>query len=85
LNHREQLEKNAAQAIGFHLHDVSAEGRDHQEIGSGRIDFEMVSSFWRPEHALVLEFSPRLAVEQVVSSKQRIEELVARRFGPGAG
>jgi hypothetical protein len=41
----------------------------------------MVSSFWRPEHTLVIELSPRLTVEEVLSSKQRIEELVAARFG----
>ena len=81
LNHREHLEKNAPNAIGFHLHDVSAEGRDHQPIGSGKIDFEMVSSFWRPEHTLVIELSPRLTVEEVLVSKNRVEHLVAARFG----
>jgi sugar phosphate isomerase/epimerase len=81
LNHREHLEKNAPNAIGFHLHDVSADGHDHQPIGTGKIDFEMVSSFWRPEHTLVLEFSPRLTTEQVLASKQRVDELLARRFG----
>jgi sugar phosphate isomerase/epimerase len=81
LNHREHLEKNAPNAIGFHLHDVSAEGRDHQAIGSGRIDFDMVSSFWRPEHTLVIELSPRLTPEEVLASKARVEELVAKRFG----
>jgi sugar phosphate isomerase/epimerase len=81
LNHREHLEKNAPHAIGFHLHDVSAEGRDHQRIGSGKIDFDMVSSFWRPEHTLVIELSPRLTPDEVLASKQRVEELVAKRFG----
>lgn len=81
LDHRAHLEKNAPHTIGFHLHDVSAEGRDHQPIGTGKIDFEMVSSFWRPEHTLVLEFSPRLKPEQIVSSKQRVDELLAKRFG----
>jgi sugar phosphate isomerase/epimerase len=81
LNHREHLEKNAPNIIGFHLHDVSKEGRDHQPIGTGTIDFGMVSSFWRPEHTLVLEFSPRLTVEQVLASRQRVDELVAARFG----
>ncbi len=81
LNHREHLERNAANLIGFHLHDVSADGRDHQAIGSGKIDFEMVSSFWRPEHTLVIELSPRLAPEEVLASKQRVDELVAVRFG----
>jgi sugar phosphate isomerase/epimerase len=81
LDHRGHLEKNAPNAIGFHLHDVSADGRDHQPIGSGKIDFQMVSSFWRPEHTLVLEFSPRLTTEQVLASKQHVDALVAKRFG----
>jgi len=81
LDHREHLARNAAHLGGFHLHDVSADGHDHQAIGSGKIDFAMVSEFWRPEHALVIELSPRLAVEEVMASKQRVEELVAARFG----
>lgn len=81
LNHQEHLEKNAPHAIGFHLHDVSAEGDDHQPIGSGKIDFEMISGFWRPEHTLVIELSPRLMVEEVLSSKKRVEQLVRARFG----
>jgi len=80
LDHRAHLEANAAHTIGFHLHDVSAEGRDHQPIGTGKIDFEMVSSFWKPEHTLVLEFSPRLTTEEVVASKLRVTELVTKRF-----
>lgn len=80
LRHREHLEQNAHRAIGFHLHDVSAEGRDHQPVGSGRIDFQMISEFWRPEHELVLELSPRVKTEGVLESKQRVEALLARRF-----
>jgi sugar phosphate isomerase/epimerase len=79
LDHRAHLEKNAPNAIGFHLHDVSADGRDHQPIGAGKIDFDMVSSFWRPEHTLVLEFSPRLTAEQILASKRRVDELLAKR------
>ncbi len=80
LNHREHLEKNAPNAIGFHLHDVNAAGDDHQAIGSGQIDFKMISSFWRPEHTLVIELSPRLSTDEVVASKKRVDELVAARF-----
>jgi hypothetical protein len=36
----------------------------------------MVSEFWRPEHLLTLELSPRIPVEDVRSSKQRIEALM---------
>jgi sugar phosphate isomerase/epimerase len=76
LKHREHLEKLAPRTIGFHLHDVNASGDDHQAIGSGHIDFEMVSTFWRPEHLLTLEFGPRLKVEEVLKSKERVEGLL---------
>ena len=79
LKHREHLEKMAPRTIGFHLHDVSAQGHDHQPIGAGHIDFKMISQFWRPEHLLTLEFSPRLTVEDVVNSKRRVEALLAAR------
>jgi hypothetical protein len=35
-----------------------------------------VSSFWKPDHLLVLEFGPRIDVEGVKVSKQRIEALM---------
>ena len=76
LDHQAHLEAMAPRLIGFHLHDVSAEGRDHQAIGTGKVDFKMVGRFWRPGHWLVLELSPRMSVEEVVSSTQRIEDLI---------
>jgi sugar phosphate isomerase/epimerase len=76
LNHREQLEKNAGRLIGFHLHDVNAKGQDHQAVGSGKIDFKMVSEFWRPHHLLTLELSPRASPDDVRVSKERIEALM---------
>lgn len=76
LKHRAHLEQLARHTIGFHLHDVSAQGYDHQPIGAGQIDFEMVSRFWKPEHLLTLELSPRIAVEHVRESKRRIEMLM---------
>jgi sugar phosphate isomerase/epimerase len=81
LQHKTHLEKNAPRLLGFHLHDVTADGKDHQPIGAGRIDFDMISGFWRPEHLLTLELSPRVNMEDVVTSKARIEELITTRFG----
>jgi sugar phosphate isomerase/epimerase len=75
LKHREHLERYASRLIGFHLHDVSDEGHDHQPVGDGKIDFKMVSSFWKPHHLLVLELSPRISVDGVKRSKKRIEAL----------
>jgi sugar phosphate isomerase/epimerase len=81
IDHRRQLEDNAARLLGFHLHDVDAEDRDHQEIGTGSVDFDMVSQFWRQEHLFVIELSPRVTTEGVVTSKARIDSLLARRLG----
>lgn len=78
LEHRAHLEKMASRLIGFHLHDVSADGHDHQAIGDGKIDFEMVSSFWRPEHVLTIELGPRVDVDGVRRSKARVEELTRK-------
>jgi hypothetical protein len=80
LKHRDHLALNAANLIGFHLHDVSADGRDHQAIGSGPIDFKMVSSCWQPEHTVVIELSPRLTSAEVLDSKRQVESLLAARF-----
>ncbi|HEY1763414.1 MAG TPA: TIM barrel protein [Opitutaceae bacterium] len=77
VNHRRQLEANAGRLMGFHLHDVVGE-RDHQEIGSGGVDFEMVSSFWRPEHRFIIELNPRVGVDGVRASKARVEALLAK-------
>ncbi len=81
ISHRGQLEANASRQIGFHLHDVDAEGHDHQSIGSGSVDFGMVSQFWRPEHLFVIELSPRVPVEGVLASKSRVEALLSK-IGP---
>lgn len=76
LDHRAHLEKMSGRLMGFHLHDVSAHGQDHQPIGSGHIDFKMVSGFWQPEHLLTMEFGPRITVEEVRASKQRVEAVM---------
>lgn len=80
INHREQLEQNIDRLLGWHLHDV-ANGNDHQPIGHGEIDFEMISSFWKPEHRLTLELSPRTKTKHVKESRERVEALIAMRFG----
>ncbi len=77
IKHAEQLERNRARQFGFHLHDVSDTGRDHQEIGSGVTDWSMVSRFFRQDDLLVLEMSPRLKTAAVAASKKAVEALVA--------
>lgn len=76
LRHRGHLAALAPRLLGWHLHDVNA-GKDHQPIGTGRIDFSMVAEFWRPDHLLTLELSPRASADEVLASKRRIEALMA--------
>ena len=73
LDHEERLKVMKSRTIGFHLHDVSESGDDHQEIGTGIIDFEMVSRFIdKDQHAIVLELSPKLSDEAIKRSKNYI-------------
>lgn len=72
LDHREHLEANAERLAGFHLHDVSESGRDHQVPGTGTIDFKMIAEFVRPEHLLTLELSPKLTTQEVLASRDYI-------------
>jgi sugar phosphate isomerase/epimerase len=78
LDHREHLQRLADRAVGFHLHDVNAAGRDHQALGEGEIDFATVSRFWRPHHLLTIELSPRVSAEAVHVSQTQIETLLSQ-------
>lgn len=76
LDQQNQLRTLAPHTLGFHLHDVDENGRDHQAIGNGHIDFAMVSQFWRPEHLLTIELSPRVSYDEVQASKRRVESII---------
>lgn len=76
IDHDQFLEKNGARLLGFHLHDVSAEGKDHQPIGTGLVNWKMVRKHIRPEHLLTIELSPKLTKEQVLESRAFIEQLL---------
>lgn len=74
LDHEAHLAALVPRLVGFHLHDVSSEGKDHRQPGSGTIDFPMIARYVRPEHTLVLELSPSLSVDQVRASRDFILE-----------
>lgn len=76
LDHQAHLESMADRLFGFHLHDVSEDGRDHQQIGTGVIDFKMIAGFVKPEHTLVLELSPKLKVDQIKASRDYMLDLL---------
>jgi sugar phosphate isomerase/epimerase len=78
IDHKAQIAANASRLLGFHIHDVDAAGHDHQPVGSGSVDFGMVSSFWRPEHLFVIELSPRVPVEGVLESRSRVLAMLSK-------
>lgn len=77
IDHAEHLERMAPRLLGFHLHDVSESGKDHQTPGTGVIDFKMIAKFVRPEHSLILELSPSLSSEQVLQSRDFIADALS--------
>lgn len=76
IDHRDHLSSLSEQLTGFHLHDVSENGVDHQPIGSGSVDFKMIAEFLRSHHELVLELSPHVSAEDVLASRNYICELL---------
>lgn len=65
LEHESFLASLRPSLVGFHLHDVSKEDRDHQVPGTGVIDWDMLARFIREDDVVVMEMSPRLSSEQM--------------------
>ena len=77
LDHEQHLASLSDRLLGFHLHDVSASGRDHQVPGSGSVDFSMIARYIEPHHTLVLEPSPRLTSDEIRLSREFLFEALA--------
>lgn len=73
------LSVNNDRLCGFHIHDVTGNDKDHQELGTGSIDFEEVSKYFRPNHVLVLELSPSLKPGAVKASHEYLLDLLKRK------
>ena len=73
LDHEKRLEELKDYTLGFHLHDVDSNGRDHQEIGTGIIDFKMISRYIDvASHEIVLELNPSLSETSILNSRDYI-------------
>ena len=71
IGHEELLARLSPQMVGVHLHD--AEGvRDHQEPGSGGIDFEMVKKYVPAEAIRVIELSPEVGARELLEGVDRL-------------
>lgn len=62
LPQRLMLETFQSELAGIHLHDVNGY-TDHNEPGSGEVDFDMVASYLNPQSIRVMELNPRVDPE----------------------
>jgi len=75
IRHAMHLESFTERLAGFHIHDVTYPGGDHQQPGTGCIDFAALKPFVRPEHIKVFEFKSSLSTEQVQAGVAHIKAL----------
>ena len=62
LPQRLMLETFQSELVGIHLHDVNGY-TDHDEPGSGEVDFDMVASYLNQQTVRVMELNPRVDPE----------------------
>ena len=77
LDHETHLASLADRLIGFHLHDVDEQHRDHRPPGTGSVDFAMIARYVRPHHTLVFEPHPSLSVEEIRRSQMFLLDTLA--------
>ena len=75
IDHALHLDSLEPRLAGFHIHDVEYPGRDHQQPGTGCVDFAALKKFVRPEHIKVFEFSPNMETEQAVAGAAHVKTL----------
>jgi sugar phosphate isomerase/epimerase len=75
LDHVLHLESLEMRLAGFHIHDVEYPGRDHQQPGTGCVDFASLKKFVKPEHIKVFEFSPNMDTPRAVAGIAHIKSI----------
>jgi len=70
------LKANRDRQYGFHLHDITAEEKDHYPPGEGIIDWDALAAYFRRDDLYVMEMSPRLRSEQILRGKAFVEQLI---------
>ncbi|NBD38930.1 MAG: TIM barrel protein [Verrucomicrobia bacterium] len=76
LKHAEFLTGLRPLLTGFHLHDVSEEGKDHQPPGTGTIDWEALAPLIGGGDTVVMEMSPRLRSAQIREGRDYLRRVV---------
>ena len=70
LDHRQHLESLRPHLVGFHLHDVSEDNRDHQVPGEGVIDWSIMADNVHDGDVVVMEMSPRLTSDELRAGRE---------------
>jgi sugar phosphate isomerase/epimerase len=73
IDHGMHLETMSPWLHGFHIHDVQFPGRDHCPPGSGMIDWAALAPFVKPEHIKVLELSPGVQPQDVLTGFKTVK------------
>lgn len=74
----ELLEKTAKNIAGWHLHDCDQNGKDHQGIGKGCIDFQSLKRFFDAKnHLFILEINSAVPEADVVDSRKFMEDILS--------
>lgn len=76
LDHESHLAARLDRLVGFHLHDVDEQGRDHRRPGSGSVDFAMIARHVRGHHTLVFEPHPSLTTEEITASRDYLLDIL---------
>ncbi len=71
------LELTGPWRAGWHIHDVIKPDKDHQPVGKGNVDFQMLAPYLAKEAVRVIELSPRTSPEDVVNSRETLEKLIS--------
>lgn len=70
IKHADFLKSLRPDLVGFHLHDVSTDDRDHQVPGTGVIDWGMLGAQVRPDDVVVMEMNPRLRTDEMRQGRE---------------
>lgn len=72
------VEESAPYICGWHLHDCTAESKDHKALGQGCINFDFVKKYFDAEkHVFTLELSPKVRTQEAVDSRLKLEDMFA--------
>lgn len=78
INFEKFVEEAAPHICGWHLHDCTAESKDHKALGLGFINFDFVKKYFDVEnHVFTLELSPKVRTREAVDSRLKLEDMFA--------